>query len=97
MSKAMRNDALRASIRAIAKPDVLILTKGIYSFSDDDVAHIMEKVKNFKDFNPNNDPHGEHDFGSFEYKGKRIFWKIDDYNGHGGYQLVLTVMLADEY
>jgi hypothetical protein len=27
----------------------------------------------------------------------RSFWKIDDYNGNEGYDLVLTVMLASEY
>ena len=55
------------------------------------------KVKNFDDFNESNDPYGEHDFGSFNHKGEEIFWKIDDYEGMEGYNLVLTIMLAEEY
>jgi hypothetical protein len=55
------------------------------------------KVKNFDDFNEDNDPYGEHDFGSFNHKGEEIFWKIDDYEGEEGWNLVLTVMLAEEY
>lgn len=27
-----------------------------------------------------NDPHGEHDFGSFRYGGQLIYWKIDYYD-----------------
>jgi hypothetical protein len=29
---------------------------------------------------PDNEPHGERDFGAFEHNGHRIFWKIDYYN-----------------
>jgi Protein of unknown function (DUF3768) len=32
------------------------------------------------DFNTNNDPYGEHDFGSFELAGEKFFWKIDYYD-----------------
>lgn len=31
-------------------------------------------------FDRDNDPHGEHDFGAFDYAGQRIFWKIDYYS-----------------
>ena len=62
----------------------------------------------FEDFTPDNDPHGEHDFGAFEHAGKRIFWKIDYYDAacENGSEdpadaskttRVLTIMLADEY
>jgi hypothetical protein len=37
-------------------------------------------VRTFKDFNENNDPHGEHDFGRFEIDGKAYIWKIDYYD-----------------
>jgi uncharacterized protein DUF3768 len=32
------------------------------------------------DFNTNDDPYGEHDFGSFELAGEKFFWKIDYYD-----------------
>ena len=55
-----------------------------------------------------NDPHGEHDFGSFELCGRKLFWKIEYYDPdlqHGSEDpadpaktmRVLTVMLAEEY
>jgi Protein of unknown function (DUF3768) len=55
-----------------------------------------------------NDPHGEHDFGSFEYSGQTIFWKIDYYDMRLKWgspdpadpavtRRVLTILLAEEY
>lgn len=62
------------------------------------------------EFTPGNDPHGERDFGSFEYEGHKIFWKIDVYENDGTFQWgaarpwdetasfrVLTIMLASDY
>ena len=71
-------------------------------------ADIMRRVHDFTAFTPDNDPHGEHDFGSFEFAGKTIFWKIDCYDCDLNYgspdpsdepvtERVLTVMLAEEY
>ena len=62
----------------------------------------------FDRFDRDNDPHGEHDFGSFEVEGKRFFFKIDYYDLEmdGGSEdpadpakttRVLTVMKAEEY
>jgi Protein of unknown function (DUF3768) len=69
---------------------------------------IYAVVQSFKDFTEDNDPHGEHDFGSFEYAGERCFWKIDYYDKAMEYgsddpadpaktTRVLTIMLAEEY
>ncbi len=52
-----------------------------------------------------NDPHGEHDFGSFDLAGVSYFFKIDlyeepnvkDANGQPVGTRVLTIMLANEY
>ena len=93
----IRNDSLRASIPLISPPDLLVVTRGVWRLGPEAVWKILEMVRDFNDFNEENDPWGEHDFGSFEYKGKKIFWKIDDYKGYDGYNLVLTVMLAEEY
>jgi hypothetical protein len=37
------------------------------------------QLTTFEAFTETNDPHGEHDFSSFEHGGVRIFWKIDAY------------------
>lgn len=53
----------------------VLLTAGIDSMSMDDKANILSKVRNFNDFTEDNDPYGKHDFGSFDYKGNKIFFK----------------------
>jgi hypothetical protein len=37
-------------------------------------------MREFDDFTPDNDPHGEHDFFSFEHSNRTFFWKCDYYN-----------------
>jgi hypothetical protein len=96
-SIAERNDQLRKRIPSIFRPDMLVLTRGVANLSIEDVVEILQKVKKFNEFTKDNDPWGEHDFGSFEYKARKFFWKIDDYKGVEGYQLILTIMFAEEY
>ena len=55
-----------------------------------------------------NDPHGEHDFGSFEIAGQKFFWKLDYFDAEMKYgsedpadpsktTRVLTITFASEY
>lgn len=85
-----------------------VMTPGIIEMSDLDRNAILDLVEKFDDFTEDNDPYGEHDFGSFDYNGKTIFWKIDYYNPtmDGGSEdpanpkqtkRVLTIMLSHEY
>lgn len=101
---AKLNDAFRANPIL----GTTILTAGIRSNSSEDIAYIMNKVRNFKDFNEDNNPYGERDFGAFDYKKQKIFWKIDYYDLNFEFvspdaadasitNRVLTVMYADEY
>ena len=94
---AEENDRLRRSVPAVLPPSLLVMTRGVASLPPDEVAEIMTKVRDFDEFNEDNDPWKQHDFGSFQHNGHKIFWKIDDYGGAEGYDLVLTGMLADEY
>lgn len=86
----------------------VILTQGINVKMPRDIARILSEVRRFDNFTKANDPYGEHDFGSFDYKGEKIYWKIDYYDKSYQYMSenpanpevtnrVLTVMLADEY
>ena len=70
------NDALRAKIPNIAPPDLLVITRGIADLGPKAVAEILMKVKEFNDFNEDNDPWGEHDFGSFFYESQEPRKKI---------------------
>ena len=72
----------------------------------EDVNEVFVRVRDFAEFNEDNDPYGEHDFGSFTVSGVKIFWKIDYYDENlskwcdpldPDCQRVLTIMLAEEY
>lgn len=84
----------------------LMITSGIREM--DDLDAVLGKVRNFDAFSEDNDPHAEHDFGSFQHRGETVFWKIDYYDRTltAGSEdpanpeatiRVLTVMLASEY
>jgi Protein of unknown function (DUF3768) len=71
-------------------------------------ARIIKTIAVFDDFCHANDPHEEHDFGSFEAEGHTIYFKIDYLDRSLNYHSpdptdpavtvrVITVMLADEY
>ena len=86
----------------------VMLTSGIRAKTQDEIAEILEKVRSFDNFTTANDPYGEHDFGSFDYKGKKIFWKIDYYDLNYEYMSenpadptitnqALIIMLASDY
>ena len=99
------NDAFRKHFPANGRR---FITDGIFALDEADRAAIVEKVRTFDSFTEANDPHGEHDFGSFDHNGERIFWKIDYYDRACEFgsedpadptktTRVLTIMLADEY
>jgi hypothetical protein len=67
---------------------------------------IFVRVRDFSEFTEDNDPYGEHDFGSFEAYEHKLFWKIDYYDENlekwcdplsPDCNRVLTIMLAEEY
>ena len=68
----------------------------------------QKNPRTFDNFDEGNDPYNEHDFGAFDYKGHKIFWKIDNYDQKFLYlspnacnprltNKVLTIMYAEEY
>jgi hypothetical protein len=96
------NDAFRTTFRG--NGDVY-LTAAVAALPEEEQGEIIRRVQRFDTFTPENDPHYEHDFGSFEHAGKTVFWKIDlyeepgvkDKNGEPIVTRVLTIMLASEY
>ena len=98
------NDILRETMMG----GQVVFTQGVQSLPTDQIAAAMRKVREFKAFTKDNDPHGEHDFGTFNVHGQKLFWKIDCYDKsmqHGSDDpsdigkttRVLTIMLASEY
>jgi hypothetical protein len=101
---AFLNDGLR---RTFARGKV-VMTEGVATLPEGMLTQVLERVRHFDEFTTDNDPRGEHDFGSFEIAGVGYFFKIDYYatDMEGGSEdpadpdktiRVLTIMRADEY
>ena len=86
----------------------VLVTQGVRELPLVTNAAVLERVRTFANFSADNDPHHEHDFGSFEIDGQTFFWKIDSYDEHCEFgsedpadpnktTRVLTIMLASEY
>ena len=101
---AALNDAFRMTFRG----GRVVMTAGVNELPDSVKAAALQMVATFVDFTEANDPHGEHDFGSFELVNRKFFWKIDYYDKELEYgsedpadsdktTRVLTLMLAEEY
>lgn len=98
------NDAFRQTFIGGA----IMITPGIEALAPQLRSEVLHKVRSYAHFDAANDPHGEHDFGSLDIAGERIFWKIDYYDREVRFgsedpadpiktTRVLTVMLASEY
>ena len=86
----------------------VMMTAGVAALSEDARREVLNRVRTFDAFTSDNDPHKEHDFGSFEVAGKKVFWKIDYFDAAMEFgsedpadpsktTRVLTIMLASEY
>lgn len=84
----------------------VVITQGVQALGH--VPDILDEVRWYDQFTPDNDPYQEHDFGSFLWGQVQVFWKFDYYDldvtmhsSDPGDETVtarvLTVMLAEEY
>lgn len=86
----------------------IVYSSGMSIFSNYDLCQIMRTISFYDDFNKDNNPYEEKDFGIINFKIYKIIWKIDYYDIEMKYhspapydssktKRVMTVMLADEY
>ena len=98
------NDDLRRTLTG----GMAMMTPGVAALGRAAVERIVKTIALFDDFCHANDPHEEHDFGSFEAEGHVILFKIDYYDQNLAYhspdpadpavtRRVITIMLAEEY
>ena len=98
------NDTLRGNLTT----GIAVMTPGIAALGKEAVERIVKTIAIYDDFCHTNDPHEEHDFGSFEADGHTIFFKIDyfdtsltmhspDASDPSVTKRVMTIMLAEEY
>ena len=98
------NDAFRTTMTG----GRVMMTAGVQALGEKTVAGVLTAVREFTAFSADNDPHKEHDFGSFTLSGRKFFFKIDCYDTDMQYgsedpadpsktTRVLTIMLAEKY
>jgi Protein of unknown function (DUF3768) len=98
------NDAFRRTFSG----GKVMMTCGVAELPDMVKAAALCEVARFSAFTAGNDPHGEHDFGSFELVNRKFLWKLDYYDEHCEFgsedpsdptktTRVLTLMLSCEY
>jgi len=98
------NDALRATLTG----GRVMFTPGVAALGQDVQRQIIEALRRYDDFDADNDPYGEHDFGMIVARGHELLFKIDYYDRDLVYHSpdaadpsvttrVLTIMRADEY
>jgi len=91
-------------------PGTIMMTCGIMALEPEQIIDVCAKIRDQDHFTEDNDPYGEHDFGSVDITGAgKVFWKIDYYADQrckwGSEDpsdtdkcfRVLTIMLAEEY
>jgi len=98
------NDAFRTTFRG----GMVMMTASVADLPACVKPEALVRVATFDAFSSDNDPHGEHDFGSFELVSRRFFWKIDYYDNECQFgsedpadaertTRVLTLMLAEDF
>ena len=100
------NDTLRTTWLPVTGK--VVWTIGIRALTQEVREEVITLVREFKDFNADNDPYGEHDLGTVRTKdGTEIMWKIDyfDHSLEWGSEApedpkvtrrVMTIMLSNE-
>ena len=101
---ARLNDKLRKTLRG----GHIMVTRGVRSLDGFEAAALIRAIATYDSFGPDNNPHGERDFGDIELCGTTLLWKIDYYDHKLEFASpdaadpaqtvrVLTVMLECEY
>ena len=76
-AKTARIRALNDQLRQNFADGIAVMTPGVAALGAEAVERIVKTIAVFDDFCHANDPHEEHDFGSFEADGQTIYFKID--------------------
>ena len=108
LTNADRIRVLNDNFRSTFVGGQVVMTRGVADLPLDVQARLILAVQSFSNFTKDNDPYGEHDFGSIEIAGEKYFWKLDYYTPDltAGSEdpadpdktaRVLTIMRADEY
>lgn len=100
--------ALNDQLRIHGRGGRILQTVGVQALDEAKRRAVFAAIRRFDGFTPDNDPHGEHDFGEITIGGISVMFKIDyhDLSGHHHSSdpadpavtlRVMTIMLSDEY
>jgi hypothetical protein len=105
-----RTRELNDTFRTTLAPNLgrVLCTAGVSAMGPEFIERCLHQVQSFAAFDADNDPWGEHDFGSFMIDEHRLFFKIDYYADsslESGAEdpadpatvRVMMIMLAEEY
>ena len=101
---AQLNDTLRKT----GTGGTVMVTQNVANLPGFDAAALAAALAGCDAFDPDNDPHGERDFGDLTLWGADLLWKIDYYDADlqfgsddpadgGATRRVLTVMIAADW
>lgn len=77
---AAQNDLFRQSWPVAVIPGRFVMTRAVAARDGDFQRACLEAVRAYDDFNPDIDPDGTHEMGSFEIEGETVWFKIDLYD-----------------
>ena len=100
--------ALNDNLRKHGIGGLYVITRGVAAKDEFTRIQVFLEIALEAEFNNENDPFNEHDFGKVEYEEDTYFWKIDYYDLDLQFASkdpsnpeittrVMTVMLAEEY
>jgi len=106
--RAERIARLNDGLRQRGKGGTIVVTCGVMSLEGYCVEMLATALAAYEGFDPDNDPHGERDFGGLELFRASLLWKIDYYDRDLRFgsddpadvamtARVLTVMLEEEF
>lgn len=108
LPRAERIARLNDEVRKTGLGGHIVVTQGVRRLPNFDPVALMSALSAFDQFDADNDPHGERDFGDIDFCGAELLWKIDYYDNDLAWASsdaadpavttrVLTIMLAEEY
>lgn len=106
--RAERIACINDQLRTKGEGGRILITSGVQALSGYGEGALLHALADYDDFDPDNDPHGERDFGGFDYLEAELLWKVDYYDLTLTFHSddpadpnvttrVLTIMLAVEY
>ena len=108
LSKSACIAELNDEFRRTGNGGKTVMTRAVADLPVEVISRAVAIVQTFTGFTEDNDPHGEHDFFSFEVAEEKFFWKCDYYDKEMEFgsedpsdpertTRVATLMLASDY